>query len=99
MTDVFISYSRRDKQFVAGLNEQLKQRGKETWVDWEGIMPSEEWLKEIYAAIEASDCVVYVLSPDSIASEVCGQEIDHAVANNKRLIPIVYRDVVAKDVP
>jgi hypothetical protein len=29
-----------------------------------------------------------VLTPDSIASEICGKEIAHAAANNKRLVPI-----------
>ena len=99
MADIFISYSRKDKPFVVRLNDALKKTGKETWVDWEGILPSEEWLKEIYAGIEAADTVVYVLSPDSAASEVCGQEIAHAIKFNKRLVPIVCRDVNPKDVP
>jgi WD40 repeat protein len=99
MADVFISYSRKDKPFVVKLNDALKKAGKETWVDWEGIMPSEEWLKEIYTAIESADTVVYVISPDSAKSEVCGEEIEHAIKCNKRLVPIVCRDVNAKDVP
>lgn len=99
MADIFISYSRKDRPFVARLNDALKTAGKETWVDWEGILPSEEWLKEIYSGIEAADTVVFVLSPDSAASEVCGEEIAHAIKCNKRLVPIVCRDVNPKDVP
>jgi hypothetical protein len=98
MADVFISYAREDAEFVRRLNDALKARGKETWVDWESILPSAEWLKEIYAAIEAADTVLFVISPDSVASEVCGQEIAHAVAHNKRLVPIVYREVPAEQV-
>src|SRR5262249_4457803 len=37
--------------------------------------------------------------PDSIASEVCAREIEHAAANNKRLVPIVHREVAAERVP
>jgi WD40 repeat protein len=34
-----------------------------------------------------------VISPDSVASPVCGWEVSHAIQNNKRLIPIVRRAV------
>src|SRR5262245_49398266 len=97
--DVFISYSRKDKEFVRRLDEELKRRDREAWVDWEGIPPGDKWDKTIYGAIEATHTFIFVLTPDSIASEVCGQEIAHAAANNKRLVPIVHRDVVADRVP
>src|SRR5215471_4957904 len=97
--EVFISYSRKDKEFVRRLDEELKRRDREAWVDWEGIPPGDTWEKTIYGAIESTHTFIFVLTPDSIASEVCGREIDHAAANNKRLVPIVYRDVVAASVP
>ena len=37
MTDVFISYSRKDKAFVQILNQALGESKYETWVDWEDI--------------------------------------------------------------
>src|SRR5262249_50968752 len=97
--EVFISYSRKDKEFVRRLDEELKRRDREAWVDWEGIPPGDKWEKTIYGAIEATHTFIFVLTPDSIASEVCGREIAHAAANNKRLVPIVHRDVVADRVP
>ena len=97
--EVFISYSRKDKEFVRRLDEELKRRDREAWVDWEGIPPGDTWEKTIYGAIEATHTFIFVLTPDSIASEVCGKEIAHAAANNKRLVPIVHRDVAADRVP
>ncbi len=97
--EVFISYSRKDKEFVRRLDEELKRRGREAWVDWEGIPPGDTWEKTIYGAIEASNTFIFVLTPDSIASEICGKEIAHAAANNKRLVPVVHRDVAADRVP
>src|SRR5882724_12324324 len=97
--EVFISYSRKDKEFVRRLDEELKRRNREAWVDWEGIPPGDTWEKTIYGAIEASNTFIFVLTPDSIASEICGKEIAHAAANNKRLVPIVHRDVAADRVP
>src|SRR5947208_6484142 len=97
--EVFISYSRNDKEFVRRLDEELKRRDREAWVDWEGIPPGDTWEKTIYGAIEATNTFIFVLTPDSIASEVCGKEIAHAAANNKRLVPIVHRQVAAERVP
>jgi TIR domain len=99
MADVFISYSRKDKDFVRRLDESLKSRSREAWVDWEDIRPTEEWMQAIYAAIEGADTFVFVLTPDSVASVVCGREIAHAAMNNKRMVPIVARDVNAHTVP
>ncbi|MEO0867969.1 MAG: TIR domain-containing protein [Cyanobacteria bacterium J06642_11] len=92
MTDVFISYSRKDEQFVQVLNQALANSKYDAWVDWENIPLTADWWEEIKAGIEGADTFIFVISPDSIASKVCGQEIDHAVENNKRLLPIVYRE-------
>ena len=99
MADVFISYSRKDKDLVRALHDALKDRGRETWVDWEDIPPTAEWLKEIFSAIEAAHTFAFVISPDSVASDMCKQEIAHAVKHNKRLVPIVRRDAEAAAVP
>lgn len=93
MTDAFISYCRRNKPFVQKLNEAFQAAQRSTWVDWEGIPLNADWRQEIYRGIEAADNFVFVLSPESVASQVCGEEIEHAIAHNKRLIPIVCQEV------
>jgi WD40 repeat protein len=99
MTQVFISYSREDTGFVQRLHQALEARGHETWVDWEGIPPSDKWMKRILAAIDASEAFVFVISPDSIASEVCAQELAYAIEHHKRLIPILHREPQIKIPP
>lgn len=37
MADVFISYSRQDKDLVRALHDALKAQNRDTWVDWEDI--------------------------------------------------------------
>lgn len=87
----FISYAREDQDFVRKLHDALLERGRDAWFDSE-IFPSTEWMREIRAAIDAAPAVIFLISPDSIASSVCRQELDHAIAQNKRLVPVVCRE-------
>jgi len=93
VANVFISYSRIDIAFARRLFDALAAAGRHAWVDWEGIPPTAQWLQEIFTAIDGADTFVILLSPDSVASAVCAQEVAHAVQNRKRIIPIVCRDV------
>lgn len=93
MTDAFISYPRKDKSFVELLCVALASQGRKAWVDWDGIPPSAEWMNEIQQAIDAAQSFIFVVSPNSAASKVCGAELAHALANNKRIIPILRGEV------
>jgi hypothetical protein len=95
----FISYSREDKDFVRRLDAAFTKRNRETWVDLEDIRPTEEWLAGVYAGIEGADAFVFVISPDSVESRSCLLELAHAVEHNKRLVPIVRREVDTSAVP
>jgi hypothetical protein len=97
-TGVFVSYSRKDREFVRRLHDALRRSGRDVWVDWEDIPPSAEWLAEIERGIESADTFVFVLSPDSVSSQTCGIECAHAAKLGKRIVPVVARDVRAADV-
>jgi WD40 repeat protein len=87
MTQVFISYSRKDGGFVQSLQRALEEVKRKTWVDWEDIPPSAEWLKRICSAIDEADTFVFLLSPDSVSSATCRIEIDHASSRRTKIIP------------
>ena len=93
MADVFISYSRKDIQFAQRIHQELEARDREPWVDWQDIPPTSEWLDEVYAGIQAADTFLFIISPDSVVSEICTLEIEHAIQHNKRLVPVVLHDV------
>jgi WD40 repeat protein len=97
--DVFVSYSRRDTEFVRRLVEGLQARGKEVWLDTEGIRDGEVFPDAIRSAVEGSNAFVLVISPDSIASSFCDQEVDHAVEHHKQIVPLVYRQVADGELP
>lgn len=91
-SSVFISYSRKDKEFVRRLNDSLDSSGVNAWVDWEGIPLSSDWMDEITRAIESGDAFLFVISPDSLASKICRQELELGLKYNKKLVPILYRE-------
>jgi WD40 repeat protein len=99
MADVFISYSRKDADFVRRLHDGLTAQKRDVWVDWNDIPVTAEWWREVQAGIDSADSVLFVMSPDSLASKVCGEELAYAVQQHKRLVPIVYRDVGSQSVP
>ena len=96
MAKLFVSYSRKDSSAARKLIEAFKSIQQEVWVDWESIPPAVDWLEQIFRGIEEADAFIFMISPDSAASEVCKVEISRAALNNKRIIPIVLRDVDPK---
>ena len=99
MSDVFLSYSRRDSEFVQRLVGALSERGKDVWVDVEGIRDAEVFPAALRSAVERSDVFVFVISPDSVASRFCEQELEHALELRKRLVPLLHRRVADEPVP
>ena len=88
---IFISYSRKDMAFADRLEAALKARGFEPLIDRTEIYAFEDWWKRIEALIGRADTVVFVLSPDAVASDVALKEVAHAASLNKRFAPIVCR--------
>src|SRR5258708_4439220 len=99
MAAVFISYSRSDRECAEILNRGLKEANRETWIDLEDILPSAGWLEEVKLAIENADVFIFIISPHSLASEVCKSELNHAVVNKKRIVPVLYREVALSTLP
>jgi hypothetical protein len=99
--DAFISYARRpeDVQFVDKLTGDLKRRGKHVWVDRDDIEPAADWRARIERGIESAKSLIFIISPHSASSEECRNELLTALGFNKRVIPVVIRDVDRDDLP
>ncbi len=96
---IFVSYSRRDLAFADRIVAALQERGFEPQIDRAEIQAFEPWWKRIQGLIVAADTVVFVLSPDAVASDICRKEISFAASLNKRFAPIVCRAVDDTSVP
>ena len=99
MPDVFVSYSRRDEDFVKRVVAALEERGKDVWRDKDDIPPAVEWREEIRQGIDGSDVFTFVVSPDSLASAPCAEELAHAIEAGKTILPLVRRSADGSPVP
>lgn len=87
--EIFISYSRKDADFVKRLFTRLKGAGIDCWIDFEDIQPAAKWQQEILIACQACHNFIFCLSPNSLRSQYCEWELNHALMHDKRIIPIV----------
>jgi TIR domain len=99
MNDVFISYAREDENFVRQLADALQAQERQPWLDWEALPISPERLLRIERAIEGTQTFVFVISPYSVHSTHCLDELNYAVQHHKRLVPLVFRSVSKTLVP
>ncbi|AFY40594.1 TIR protein [[Leptolyngbya] sp. PCC 7376] len=91
--DVFVSYSRADSDFVRQLNDALQVQEKTTWFDQESIASGSDFQQEIFHGIESCDNFLFVISPNSVNSDYCGGEVEHAAKLNKRIVTVLHRSV------
>ncbi len=92
-TKIFISYSRKNIEFVDRLEAALTMRGLMPTIDRSEIYAFEDWWKRIEDLIVESDTIIFVLSPDAVTSDVCRKEVDFAASLKKRFAPIIYERV------
>jgi WD40 repeat protein len=95
--EVFISYSRTDSDLARKLNDALQVQGKTTWFDQESIASGTEFQQEIYRGIENSDNFLFIISPSSIYSPYCNDEVEYAQKLNKRIVTVLHRPVGVQD--
>jgi len=99
MARIFVSYSRKNKEFCKQLADELQKRDLDFWVDWDDIPPTVDWMQEIQKGIEEADTFLAIVSTEWISSPICKDELNIAVKNGKRLIPVVPYDIIWNDVP
>ena len=88
MSHIFISYSRKDRDHVLKIVESLRAKDFKVWIDQEKIPKGEDWQETINRAIEEADAFLFMVSAASVVSSSCNEEIDCAVKNQKRILPV-----------
>ncbi|MEM6252337.1 MAG: TIR domain-containing protein [Cyanobacteria bacterium P01_D01_bin.156] len=97
-TDVFVSYSRADSDFARQLNDALQLQGKTTWFDQESIVAgAANFKEEIFSGIESADHFLFIISPRSIQSPYCAEEVEYAQSLNKRMLTVLHQPINIKE--
>src|SRR4051812_18601470 len=86
---LFFSYTRRDENFSLRLAKDLISYGVNVWMDQLNIRPGAKWDYEVEKALEASQTILVVLSPRSVKSQNILDEINYAIEENKKIIPVL----------
>ena len=95
MTQVFISYTLDDKTFMVKLRQTLMRHHITVWMvqadyDSQTQMAFQEETKD---SIEGADNFIYLISPASVQSDICEQQLEYAFSLNKRIIALQLADI------
>ncbi|MCP4105318.1 MAG: CHAT domain-containing protein, partial [Desulfobacteraceae bacterium] len=99
MTDIFISYSNKDEDFVSRFREALVNQGlEEPWQDFRHLKGGDSLEDEIFQAIESAKYYILIVSSNMFSSAWVAKEAHFAARikerskNDFRIIPLVLDD-------
>ena len=81
----FVCYSHKDREVVYRELQRLREAGINVWYD-EGISPGSEWEEEIAGAIRRCSHFLYFVSPQSVTSKHCLDELQYARSQDRPLV-------------
>lgn len=84
---VFVCYAHEDASVVYPELAHLRDDGINVWYD-EGISPGSEWTDELAHAIEHASHVLFFVSPRSVASRNCRNEIHYALEQHRPVLAV-----------
>lgn len=92
---VFISHAHQDAALAARVAQGLQSDGLEAWDAESNLLPGDNWAAEVARALEESQAMVVLLTPDAVHSGWVLREIEYALgakSYSNRLIPVVVGD-------
>ncbi len=87
MASIFISYSRADLDAVTNLSQDLGSLEHQVWYD-QALTGGQRWWDNILAQIRRADIFIAVMTPDTLESQACKQELHYAFNLHKPLLPV-----------
>ena len=105
--NLFISYSHKDEFYREQLQTHLSSLRRNSYIkDWSDrkIIPGEDWKGEIDDNLKNADIILFLVSPDFIASDYCNDiEVKTALEMHEkkeaRVIPTILRHCDWKETP
>lgn len=88
MSQVFLSYSKKDHVFAELAQLKLAAAGIDVWRDQGQLRPGSDWRKGIEEGVAQCDAVVVALSPHSSESSYVTFEWAYALGKGKVVVPL-----------
>ena len=92
---IFISYAHRDSDVVLNIAKAITEAGYRIWYD-DGIAAGSEWPETIAQHLDRAAAFLVFISPNSVISDNCRNEINFAIARKKPFLSVFLEDT---DVP
>ena len=92
----FICYSHSDREIVYRELLRLREAGVNVWYD-EGISPGSEWEDEIANAIGQCEHFLFFVSPQSVTSRHCLDEVQYAQRHDRNLVIVHLEPTTLSD--
>jgi len=96
---VFLSHSsnyyRDDRDLIRKITDELKRAGMDVWDDSVEVLPGDNWAQVTSQALEESQAMVVLLTPESADSKWLHWDIQFALGNvayKNRLVPVLIGD-------
>jgi hypothetical protein len=96
---VFLSYAYTDRHWVEQFARTLEKKGVDVWFDTHEIGLGEDIREKLQEGLRSSNILIIILSSNSAKSPSIFFEIGAAVADNKRIIPVVIGDIGQENLP
>ncbi len=93
MTNIFISYSRKNKSSTEALSDDIEGLGNTVWFD-KKLSGGQPWWDKILENIRNCDVFVFVLSAESLDSSACTLEYEYADKLGKMILPVLIDEKV-----
>jgi hypothetical protein len=94
MASIFISYSRKNQQEVNLLAEDLRNLwDHQVWFDVE-LTGGQLWWDHILQQVREAEIFLFALTPDSLGSLACRQELAYATALGRPILPVLLAESI-----
>jgi hypothetical protein len=89
MSHIFISYSKKNKDYANALAEYLQAQGFNIWIDRIGIEYGVDWWDAIVEGLRECGAFIVVMTPESKASDWVKREVGLALHWRKPVFPLL----------
>lgn len=94
---IFVSYARKDSDYVHNLAQELRRIGLDIWID-QDIEPGTNWDDAIQDALDDCDMMLLITTESSMSSEYVTHEWSYFMGAGKSVYPFIPQAPIPKNI-